>query len=139
MTDQLPKVVCEDCAYKLDQLFDFREKCLHTEGMFMEMIKAITKEETIERLNDVEELPVIQNNLSNLGNNLETIEEIQKHINSKRNFENGDDDAIHTIQVMNEIDLVGGEQVVQEDMGHEENDIEVTGIDCLDGETVRMV
>lgn len=39
MTDKLPKVVCEECAYKLDQLYDFREKCLRTEDMFVAMLK----------------------------------------------------------------------------------------------------
>lgn len=60
MTDQLPKVVCEECAYKLDQLFDFREKCLHTEGMFMEMLKEIAKNEVVhiskQDLEEVEEM-----------------------------------------------------------------------------------
>ncbi|XP_043252189.1 zinc finger protein 260-like isoform X2 [Colletes gigas] len=104
MNDQLPKVVCEDCAYKLDQLFDFREKCLHTEGMFMEMLKEIAKDEVVR---------------------------ISKH-----NLEEG----IHTMQVMDEMDLAGGEQVVtQEEMGQQDTGIEVTGIDCLSGDTVRMV
>lgn len=135
MTDQLPKVVCEDCAYKLDQLFDFREKVLHTEGMFIEMLKEITKEEvaTIERLNAVEDLADIQNNLD-MTSNLE-IEDIHKHVNSA----NENAETIHTI-VMDEMSLTGGDQVVvQEDMSHRENEIQVTGIDCLDGETVQMV
>ncbi|XP_043272210.1 zinc finger protein 260-like isoform X2 [Venturia canescens] len=76
MDDQLPKIVCATCAYKLDQMFDFREKCLHTESLFMEMLKEIK----------------------------------------------------------------GDEQVVsQEEIGSQENDIEVAGMHCLDGETVRMV
>ncbi|KYQ55806.1 hypothetical protein ALC60_05305 [Trachymyrmex zeteki] len=103
LTDQLPKVVCEECAFKLDQLFDFREKCLHTEGMFMEMLKEIGKEEIVH---------------------------LSEHDLAKS--------TIHTMQVMDEMDLAGGEQVVtQEEIGQQDADIQ--GIDCLDGDTVRMV
>ncbi|KYM93004.1 hypothetical protein ALC53_00543 [Atta colombica] len=108
LTDQLPKVICEDCAFKLDQLFDFREKCLHTEGMFMEMLKEIGKDEIV--------------HLSEHA--LATHETTES--------------TIHTMQVMDEMDLAGGEQVVtQEEMSQQDTDIQ--GIDCLDGDTVRMV
>ena len=44
------------------------------------------------------------------------------------------------MQVIDEIDLAASEQVVtQEEMGQQDTDIEVTGIDCLDGDTARMV
>lgn len=137
MTDQLPKVVCEECAYKLDQLFDFREKCLHTEGMFMEMLKEIAKGQVVriskQDLEEVEEMNRIQRNIDRIQNN---IEDVQNHVNSQETGET----AIHTMQVMDEIDLAGGEQVVtQEEIGQQDTDIEVTGIDCLDGDTVRMV
>lgn len=39
-------MVCEECAYKLDQLYDFREKCLRTEGMFVAMLKGAGVDET---------------------------------------------------------------------------------------------
>ena len=81
MTDQLPKVVCEECAYKLDQLFDFREKCLHTEGMFMEMLKEIAKNEVVhiskQDLEEVEEMNRIQRNINRIQNN---IENVQNHV-----------------------------------------------------------
>ncbi|KOC67315.1 Zinc finger protein 484 [Habropoda laboriosa] len=136
MTDQLPKVVCEECAYKLDQLFDFREKCLHTEGMFMEMLKEIAKEEVVriskQDLEEVEEMNRIQRNINRIQNN---IEDVQNHVTPQETGET----TIHTMQVMDEMDLADGEQVVtQEEMG-QQDDIEVTGIDCLDGDTVRMV
>ncbi|XP_012252724.2 zinc finger protein ZFP2-like [Athalia rosae] len=41
LTDKLPKVVCEECYYKLDQLYNFRQKCLRTEGMFLAMLKEV--------------------------------------------------------------------------------------------------
>ncbi|XP_012286496.1 zinc finger protein 2 [Orussus abietinus] len=145
MTDQLPKVVCEECAYKLDQLFDFREKCLHTEGIFMEMLKEIAKEEVVcidHTLEEVEEIPVIQNHISriqrNIGEMQSDIESIQNHVgNGQHEPEEG---TMHTMQVMDDMDLAGGEQVVtQEEISHQDADIQVTGIDCLDGEAVRMV
>lgn len=139
MTDQLPKVVCEECAYKLDQLFDFREKCLHTEGMFMEMLKEIAKDEVVHisehDLDEVEEMSMsrIQRNIERIQNN---IDDVQSHVASQETAES----TIHTMQVMDEMDLAAGEQVVtQEEIAQQDADIEVTGIDCLDGDTVRMV
>ncbi|KAK9300288.1 hypothetical protein QLX08_006966 [Tetragonisca angustula] len=137
MTDQLPKVVCEECAYKLDQLFDFREKCLHTEGMFMEMLKEIAKQEIVRiskrDLEEVEEMKRIQRNINRIQNDMENV---QSHVTTQETAE----PTIHTMQVMDEIDLAAGEQVVtQEEMGQQDTDIEVTGIDCLDGDTARMV
>ncbi|XP_014485168.1 PREDICTED: zinc finger protein 2 homolog isoform X2 [Dinoponera quadriceps] len=115
LTDQLPKVVCEECAFKLDQLFDFREKCLHTEGIFMEMLKEIGKEEVV--------------HIS--GHNLANIDDMAHETAEP---------TIHTMQVMDEMDLAGGEQVVsQEEIGSQDAEIQVAGIDCLDGDTVRMV
>lgn len=137
MTDQLPKVVCEECAYKLDQLFDFREKCLHTERMFMEMLKEIAKDEIVHiskrDLEDVEEMNRIQRNINRIQSDMENV---QNHVTPQEAGET----TIHTMQVMDDIDLSGGEQVVtQEEMGQRDTDIEVAGIDCLDGDTVRMV
>ncbi|XP_078037977.1 uncharacterized protein LOC144470558 isoform X1 [Augochlora pura] len=134
MTDQLPKVVCEECAYKLDQLFDFREKCLHTEGMFMEMLKAIAKEEVVHitkhDLDEVEEMNRIQRDIDRIQNNMDNVQNPQETAET----------TIHTMQVMDEMDLAGGEQVVtQDEIGQQDASIEVTGIDCLDGDTVRMV
>nr|XP_050866804.1 zinc finger protein ZFP2-like [Vespula vulgaris] len=141
MTDQLPKVVCEECAYKLDQLFDFREKCLHTEGMFMEMLKEISKDETVHisehGLEEVDEMSMnrIQRNIDRIQNDIEDVQ----NRTSVVSHESGET-TIHTMQVMDEMDLAGDEQVVsQEDIGQQDHDMEVTDIDCLDGETVRMV
>lgn len=137
LTDQLPKIVCEECAFKLDQLFDFREKCLHTERIFTEMLKEI-KDEVVHisehALAEVDNIGRIQGNLNNMQSN---IDNIQTHSNVTR--ENAES-TIHTMQVMDDMDLAGGEQVVsQEEIGQQETDIQVTSIDCLDGDTVRMV
>ncbi|XP_076175029.1 uncharacterized protein LOC143150548 isoform X1 [Ptiloglossa arizonensis] len=137
MNDQLPKIVCEECAYKLDQLFDFREKCLHTEGMFMEMLKEIAKDGVVRiskhDLVEVEEMSRIQRNIDRIQSN---IEDVQNHVVPQETREA----TIHTMQVMDEMDLAGGEQVVtQEEIGQQDAGIEVTGIDCLSGDTVRMV
>ncbi|KAK9496488.1 hypothetical protein O3M35_013222 [Rhynocoris fuscipes] len=37
--DKLPKMVCEECVYKLDALFDFREKSMKTEYALNNMLK----------------------------------------------------------------------------------------------------
>lgn len=136
LTDQLPKVVCEECAFKLDQLFDFREKCLHTEGMFMEMLKEIGKEEIVHLsehdLASVNNMGTIQRNLTSIQINNENV---QSHSAVAHETT---ESTIHTMQVMDEMDLAGGEQVVtQEEIGQQDADIQ--GIDCLDGDTVRMV
>jgi len=136
LTDQLPKVVCEECAFKLDQLFDFREKCLHTEGMFMEMLKEISKEEVVHisehDLASVNNMGTIQRNLNSIQINNENV---QSH---SAVAHEATESTIHTMQVMDEMDLAGGEQVItQEEMGPQDSDIQ--DIDCLDGDTVRMV
>jgi len=138
LTDQLPKVVCQECAFKLDQVYDFREKCLHTEGMFMEMLKEIGKEGVVHisehDLASVNGIGTIQRNLNNIQMNNE---DIQSH--SAAAHETAES-AMHTMQVMDEMDLAGGEQVVsQEEIDQQDTDIQVTDIDCLDGDTVRIV
>ncbi|XP_011259645.1 zinc finger protein 2 homolog [Camponotus floridanus] len=137
LTDQLPKVVCEECAFKLDQLFDFREKCLHTEGLFMKMLKEIGKEEVVHisehNLATVDNMGTVRRNLNNIQINNE---DVQNH--SAISHETAES-TIHTMQVMDEMDLAGGEQVVtQEEIDQQDADIQVAGIDCL-GDTVRMV
>ncbi|XP_066599427.1 zinc finger protein 260-like [Prorops nasuta] len=140
MTDQLPKVVCEECAYKLDQLFDFREKCLHTEDMFMEMLKEISKEEVVHisehSLNNVGSISIgrIKSTINEIQNNLDSV---QNH-SSVPSCEAGER-TMHTMHVMDEMDLAGGEQVVSQEEIAQDNTIEVTDIACLDGDTVRMV
>ncbi|KAL6255927.1 hypothetical protein P5V15_013167 [Pogonomyrmex californicus] len=136
LTDQLPKVVCEECAFKLDQLFDFREKCLHTEGMFMEMLKEIGKEDVVHMtehdLASVNNMGTMQRNLNSIQINSENVQ------NHSAVSHEAAESTIHTMQVMDEMDLAGGEQVVtQEEIGQQDADI--TGIDCLSGDTVRMV
>ncbi|KAL6447096.1 hypothetical protein ACFW04_001445 [Cataglyphis niger] len=134
LTDQLPKVVCEECAFKLDQLFDFREKCLHTEGMFMEMLKEI-KEEAVHisehHLTRVNNIGTVRRNLNNIQINNE---DVQSHSAIPHETV---EPTMHTMQVIDEMDLAGGEQVVtQEEIGQQDTDIQVAGIDCLDGDTV---
>lgn len=130
-------MVCQECAFKLDQVYDFREKCLHTEEMFMEMLKEIGKEGVVHisehELASVNNIDTIQRNLNIQMNN----EDIQNH---SAVAHEATESAIHTMQVMDEMDLVGGEQVVsQEEIGQQETDIQVTSISCLDGDTVRIV
>lgn len=131
-------MVCEECAFKLDQLFDFREKCLHTEGMFIEMLKEFGKEEVVHisehDLASVDDMDRIQRNLNSMQT---SIEDVQNHSAVAHETT---EPTIHTMQVMDDMDLAGGEQVVsQEEIGQQDADIQVTGIDCLDGDTVRMV
>ena len=115
ITDQLPKVVCEDCAFKVDEIFNFREKVLQTENMFRQMLKTIAKKE-VDALNNVN-INVIRGNIERLSN--------------------GIDDKL--IPVMDNVELNDREPVsTQEEMNREETDIEVAGFH-IDGETVRMV
>ncbi|KAK0094698.1 hypothetical protein PV326_010251 [Microctonus aethiopoides] len=142
LSDQLPKVICEQCAYKLDQMFDFREKCLQTEELFMAMLKDLKNdnmESTLHNINDLQ--TVIQTEINTIHHTINN--GIQSNINN--NMENGNcvsghsetnDNSIHTMRVMDDMDLAGDEQIVSQE---NDNDIEVTGIDCLDGDTVRMV
>jgi hypothetical protein len=37
--DQLPKIMCGECAYKLDLLSDFREKAFKTESQLLSKIQ----------------------------------------------------------------------------------------------------
>ena len=145
MSDQLPKVVCLECALKLNEMFDFREKCLDTEGMFIKMLKQLKGGNGhVERtVKVVEELPAIQNSIDRIHCNITAI-----RTDIINNLENGkcglrvenDETTIHTMHVMDEMDLAGGEQVVgQEEIGSQETDTKVIGIDCLDCDTVRMV
>ena len=57
MTDELSKIICQECAFKLDQFFDFREKCIETEEMFREMLKTLARnEDVIEMAKKIEEI-----------------------------------------------------------------------------------
>ena len=38
-TDKLPKMVCEECVYKLDALFEFRERSMKTEYELNNLLK----------------------------------------------------------------------------------------------------
>ncbi|XP_011499854.1 PREDICTED: zinc finger protein 519-like [Ceratosolen solmsi marchali] len=130
MTDQLPKIICEECAFKLDEFFDFREKVLQTEGIFIQMLKSISKQE----VNSLDNVTIneIQGNMDRLT---DTINEIQNSNVTRHNVQNG----IHAISVIDNMGLSERERVVtQEEMSREETDIQVTGFH-LDGDTVRMV
>lgn len=132
MTDQLPKVVCEECVYKLDQLFDFREKCVETEGFFIEMLREISKEE-VELTDRVDE-----QSMNEIQRNIDTLKHCVEKVDVIVTPNETEGTAIHTMQVIDEIDLADREQVVS-DQELEQDPIEVPGIDCLDGDTVGMV
>ncbi|KAJ8894482.1 hypothetical protein PR048_007136, partial [Dryococelus australis] len=38
-TDKLPKMVCENCVYKLDMMFEFREQTVKTESLLSDLLK----------------------------------------------------------------------------------------------------
>ncbi|KDR19660.1 zinc finger protein 2 homolog [Zootermopsis nevadensis] len=44
LTDKLPKMVCEECVYKLDLLFEFREKSVKTETYLENVLKTIEQQ-----------------------------------------------------------------------------------------------
>lgn len=104
----------------------------------MEMLKEIGKDEVVHisghNLASIDDMNTIQSDLNNMQNN---IEDVQSH--SAVTHETAES-TIHTMQVMDEMDLAGDEQVVsQEEISQQDAEIQVTGIDCLDGDTVRMV
>lgn len=124
MTDQLPKVICGECALKVNDIFDFHQKVLETESMFMEMLKIVPKEEHISLSNDTV-LNEIHGNLNKLTNGINNIHypDIATH------------DNIHKITAEITVD----QQVSsQEELTQAEADIEVSDFQ-LDGETVRIV
>ncbi|XP_063978259.1 zinc finger protein 431-like [Diachasmimorpha longicaudata] len=121
VTDDLPKVVCEECAYKLDDIIDFREKCRQTESLFNEMLKGIK--------NDSE----INTNLANCPSVMPTISQTP---HSPVSTTPG---SLHTMQVMDEMDLAGDEQVVSQEEIQAQEELEITELDPLDVETVRIV
>lgn len=124
MTDQLPKVICADCALKVNDIFEFHQKVLETENMFLELLKIVPKQEEIS-LNNVNIINEIHGNISRLTNGIDSID--YSNVTSH--------DNIHKIAV----DLSVDDQVnSQEDLTRTEADIEV-GDFQLDGETVRIV
>lgn len=125
ITDQLPKVVCQECFSKVEELFDFREKVLQTEGMFMEMLKQIAKEAE----DEIDEATITE------IESINSINEMQDSNITRHTVQNG----IHSIPVIENISLTSREPVVsQDDLSREEADIGVADFH-LDGETVRMV
>lgn len=126
MSDHLPKVICEDCAFKVDEFFNFRAKVLQTEDMFLQMMKAITKQE-VNSLDHHIDIKKLRGNMDRLANGLD---EIQNPSITRQN-------GIHSISTMDNIVLPDTEPVLaQEEITRE--DIEVADFH-LDGDTVRLV
>ncbi|CAG5106360.1 Protein of unknown function [Cotesia congregata] len=161
--DDLPKVICEPCAYKLDEMFDFREKCLQTEELFIEMLKEELKNEAItidNSLTGVDEIPnVMQTDIRGIHNHNHShnhnhlhnqhhhdIGDMQNGIVDELRSQDcvgndevpGDTGSLHTMRVMDDMELAGGEQVVSQEEIPNQETIEVTGIECLNGETVGI-
>lgn len=42
--DLLPKMICENCLYKLELFFDFRERSIRTERLLLELVKELSTE-----------------------------------------------------------------------------------------------
>ena len=122
MNDQLPKVICEDCAFKVDELFNFRQKVLQTEGMFMEMLKALSKS-NINALNEIT-IKDIQGNMNELQNGIDSVE---SHNIIRQDVQNG----LHFISHREDVSS-------QEELNSGDNDVGVASFH-LDGDTVRMV
>ena len=127
MSDHLPKVICEDCAFKVDELFNFREKVLQTEDMFMQMLKDMTKPDTNSMDNIV--ISGIHENVNRLTNDIQ---------NSNDMSSNHVQNDIHTLSVIDNIGITDREQSVSHEEMSREGDMEVHGFH-LDGDTVRMV
>ncbi|KAG5898397.1 hypothetical protein JTB14_030375 [Gonioctena quinquepunctata] len=65
-TDELPKMICENCLYKLELLCDFRDRSVRTERLLLELLKEITNRTDNETLQaclvpmDASELIMVQ-------------------------------------------------------------------------------
>lgn len=128
MGDQLPKIVCEECAFKLDELFDFREKCQNTENMFLSMLEQMTsKEEDPLKPIDLEILESHRKRMRNMNN-------LQNHLN-----ETNLDEGMQTIHVMKSMDLNVAEQVVLHEVIPEKDEIEDNDVNDLEKKTANMV
>lgn len=51
-TDELPKMICADCVYKLDLFFNFREKSLQTESFLIDLLKKVHETPITNKLNE---------------------------------------------------------------------------------------
>ncbi|XP_011309998.1 zinc finger protein 260 [Fopius arisanus] len=137
MTDELPKVVCEQCAYKLDDIMDFREKCRQTEDLFVEMLKGIKNDVVSmnERLPVIPTIDRLDDNIPDIGVDItDTITSIEPDCSPPED----NDPEMDTMQVMDDMDLAGGEQVVSQEEIHHQEELEITEIDPLEEEAVRM-
>ncbi|XP_015120255.1 zinc finger protein 260 [Diachasma alloeum] len=147
MTDELPKVVCEECAYKLDDIIDFREKCRQTEDLFNEMLKGIKSDVDIrDSLPDCASvIPEISQDISRLHDSMAPMDTTMTHPGIPSiepacpSPETNTPGGLHTMQVMDEMDLAGGEQVVSQEEIPRQEELEITELDPLDVETVGIV
>ncbi|KAL1117834.1 hypothetical protein AAG570_004149 [Ranatra chinensis] len=58
-TDKLPKMVCEECVYNLDALFDFRERSMKTEYELNSMLKEVYQPVCGESMQSIQMDPLI--------------------------------------------------------------------------------
>lgn len=64
-SDDLPKMICENCLYKLELLFDFRERSLRTENLLISLFKEInaaklsTTEQQIVNMSEIDQQDMI--------------------------------------------------------------------------------
>ncbi|XP_018330113.1 zinc finger protein 260 [Agrilus planipennis] len=52
-TDDLPKMICETCVYKLEIFYDFRERSVRTENLLIELLKELSATKSHNTLNKV--------------------------------------------------------------------------------------
>lgn len=129
LEDQLPKMMCGDCALKIDEIFDFREKVLQTEDLFLQMLK----QQTVK-------LESVNNKINLQQTNDEMIIQTKKYLRSKQinNLEEETVDSPVTINNNNDddgisIELGNDQQVI----GNNNENVEVD-VFSLDKETARI-
>uniref|UniRef100_A0A6V7HL16 Protein krueppel n=1 Tax=Bracon brevicornis TaxID=1563983 RepID=A0A6V7HL16_9HYME len=154
MNDELPKLICQNCVYKLDEMVDFREKCCETESLLMKMLKnfqsgahSINREmakSIDESLADVCSIEAKEMALEDEDADDDNGADQHHHHHDFSHDNCGEDrdsdnTVIHTIQVVNN-DLNPTNSDHQGDIQHQANAIVVNGVDnCLDDRTVAMV
>lgn len=132
LTDQLPKAVCEDCAYKLDQFYNFRQKSIETDKLFQTMM--IKFENNVHDANvNVSDMTVISNLPGPVDNDNDNNDNDNENADTKNNT------TLHTLQVIDDINIGGSEQIIEQvEIPNVDNYIEES-IDVLDGDTARLV
>ncbi|KAJ8676310.1 hypothetical protein QAD02_012097 [Eretmocerus hayati] len=127
--DDLPKVICENCALKVDELYDFREKVLYTEKLLKEIFQNVPKED-------------FQSFDSSMNEIQENLDKFAAEISDMKDSPDSPDNCqsdLTDLQVINGMSMVEQKDIIGDNrISEESNGIEVPAFH-LDCNTLRMV